>query len=161
MQASPVRDFAVGLFVLVGLGALAYLTFQVGGLSYQVPGGLVIYADFDDIGGLKERAPVTVAGVKVGQVAGIALEPVLMRARVKMDLSPELELPVDTWARIRTSGVLGDQFIALDPGAEEDILLSDANIEATESAISLEGLIGKFFNDSGDDAQDGEAAEDF
>jgi phospholipid/cholesterol/gamma-HCH transport system substrate-binding protein len=148
MQASPVRDFVVGLFVLAGLAALAYLTFQVGGLSYRVPGGLVLYAAFDDIGGLKERAPVTISGVKVGQVAGISLEPVLMRARVRLDLDASLKLPVDTWARIRTSGVLGDQFVALDPGGEEDILSSGDTIEATESAISLEGLIGKFVNDA-------------
>jgi phospholipid/cholesterol/gamma-HCH transport system substrate-binding protein len=148
MQASPLRDLVVGLFVLVGLGALVYLTFQVGGLSYRVPGGLVLYAAFDDIGGLKERSPVTISGVKVGQVAGIGLEPVLMQARVELDLDPSLELPVDTWARIRTSGVLGDQFVALDPGGEDDILSSGDTIEATESAISIEGLIGKFVNDA-------------
>jgi phospholipid/cholesterol/gamma-HCH transport system substrate-binding protein len=148
MQASPTRDLALGIFVLMGLGALGYLTFQVGGLSYQVPGGLFVYADFDDIGGLKERAPVTISGVKVGQVSDIELDPVLMRARVELDVDPSLELPVDTWARIRTSGVLGDQFVALDPGAEEDILTSGDTIEATESAISLEGLIGKFVNDA-------------
>lgn len=149
MQASPLRDLVVGLFVLVGLGALVYLTFQVGGLSYRVPGGLVLYAAFDNIGGLKERAPVTVSGVKVGQVAAIGLEPEYMQARVELDLDPSLELPVDTWARIRTSGVLGDQFIFLDPGAEDDILSSGDTIEATESAISLEELIGKFVNDAG------------
>ncbi len=148
MQPSPVRDLAVGLFVLAGLAALGYLTFQVGGLSYRVPGGLVLYAAFDDIGSLKVRAPVTVSGVKVGQVAAIALEPVMMQARVELDLDSSLELPVDTWARIRTSGVLGDQFVALDPGGEEDILSSGDTIEATESAISLEGLIGKFVNDA-------------
>jgi phospholipid/cholesterol/gamma-HCH transport system substrate-binding protein len=148
MQGSPIRDLVVGLFVLAGLAALAWLTFQVGGLSYRVPGGLVLYAAFDDIGGLKERAPVTISGVKVGQVAGIELDPVLMRARVKLDLDRSLALPVDTWARIRTSGVLGDQFVALDPGAEEDTLAPGESIEATESAISLEGLIGKFVNDA-------------
>jgi len=154
MQASPVRDLVVGLFVLGGLAALAYLTFQVGGLSYRVPGGLTLYAAFDDIGSLKVRAPVSISGVKVGQVAAIGLEPVLMQARVELDLDPNLELPIDTWARIRTSGVLGDQFVALDPGAEEDTLTSGETIEATESAISLEGLIGKFVNDAdleGDD----------
>jgi phospholipid/cholesterol/gamma-HCH transport system substrate-binding protein len=148
MQASPARDLAVGLFVLAALGALGYLTFQVGGLSYRVPGGFILYAAFDDIGGLRERAPVSISGVKVGQVVAIELEPVLMQARVELDLDPTLELPVDTWARIRTSGVLGDQFVALDPGGEEDILSSGDDIEATESAISLEGLIGKFVNNA-------------
>lgn len=147
MQASPVRDLTVGLFVLGGLVAIAYLTFQVGGLSYRVPGGFVLYAAFDDIGGLKERAPISVSGVKVGQVESIDLDD-LMRARVKLDLDPGLEMPVDSSARIRTSGVLGDQFVALEPGAEEDILESGEEIEFTESAISIEGLIGKFVNDA-------------
>ena len=148
MQPSPIRDLIVGLFVLAGLAALAYLTFQVGGLSYKVPGGLELYATFDDIGGLKERAPISVSGVKVGQVASVELDD-LLRARVKLDLDPHLKLPVDSAARIRTSGVLGDQFVALEPGAESDILRSGDEIEYTESAISIETLIGKFVNDVG------------
>lgn len=148
MQPSPFRDFVVGLFVLGGLVALGYLTFQVGGLSFQAPGGLELYAAFDDVGGLKERSPVSISGVKVGEVAAIELDD-LMRARVKMDVAAGLELPVDSSARIRTSGVLGDQFIALEPGAEEDILQAGGEVVYTESAISLEGLIGKFLNDAG------------
>ena len=148
MQPSPIRDLTVGLFVLAGLAALAYLTFQVGGLSYKVPGGFELYASFDDIGGLKERAPIKLSGVKVGQVDSVALDD-LLRARVKLDLDPGLKLPVDTAARILTSGVLGDQFIALEPGAEEDILQPGDEIEFSESALSIEKLIGKFVNDAG------------
>ena len=147
MQPSPIRDLTVGLFVLAGLAALAYLTFQVGGLSYKVPGGFELYASFDDIGGLKERAPISISGVKVGQVASVELDD-LLRARVKLDLDPSLELPVDSAARILTSGVLGDQFVALEPGAEEDILRPGDEIEFTESALSVEKLIGKFVNDA-------------
>jgi phospholipid/cholesterol/gamma-HCH transport system substrate-binding protein len=147
MQPSPIRDLTVGLFVLAGLAALAYLTFELGGLSYKVPGGFELYASFDDIGGLKERAPVKLSGVKVGQVDSVALDD-LLRARVKLDLAPGLELPVDSAARILTSGVLGDQFIALEPGAEEDILRPGDEIEFTESALSIEKLIGKFVNDA-------------
>ena len=147
MQSSPIRDFIVGLFVLVGLAALAYLTFQVGGLSYKVPGGFELYASFDDIGGLKERAPISISGVKVGQVTSVELDD-LLRARVKLDLDPNLELPVDSAARILTSGLLGDQFVALEPGAEEDMLQPGDEIEFTESALSIERLIGKFVNDA-------------
>ena len=149
MQSSPVRDLIVGLFVLAGVAALAYLTFQVGGLSYKVPGGFELYASFDDIGGLKERAPISISGVKVGQVDSITLED--LRARVKLDLDPKYqdELPVDTAARIRTSGVLGDQFVALEPGGEEDILRPGDEIQFTESALSIEKLVGKFVNDAG------------
>ena len=148
MQPSPIRDLTVGLFVLAGLAALAYLTFQTGGLSYKVPGGFDLYASFDDIGGLKERAPISISGVKVGQVDSVELDD-LLRARVKLDLDPSLELPVDSAARIRTSGLLGDQFVALEPGGEEDILQPLDEIGYTESALSIEGLIGKFVNDAG------------
>jgi phospholipid/cholesterol/gamma-HCH transport system substrate-binding protein len=155
MQPSPVRDFVVGLFVLAGLAALAYLTFQVAGLSYRAPGGLVLYATFDDIGGLKERAPVVISGVKVGQVEGVALDD-LLRARVKLDVDAKLKLPVDSTAAILTAGVLGDQFVSLEPGAEEETLKSGGQIELTESAISLERLIGKFVNNAGLDKGEGE-----
>lgn len=148
MQASPTRDLTVGLFVLAGLAALAYLSIQVGGMAYTGPGGLEIFATFEEVGGLRPRAPIAIAGVKVGQVSEIRLDEEL-RARVKLDLDPSLRLPVDTSARIVTSGLLGDQFITLEPGAEEDILAGGAEIDFTESAISLESLIGKFVNDAG------------
>ena len=148
MHSSPTRDLVVGLFVLAGLLSLAYLSFQVGGLSYRVPGGFILYATFDDIGGLKERSPVSVSGVKVGQVTGVELDDML-RARVRMDLDPSVELSVDSSARILTAGVLGDQFIALEPGAEDDLLVAGDEVEFTESALSIEKLIGKFVNDAG------------
>jgi phospholipid/cholesterol/gamma-HCH transport system substrate-binding protein len=148
MQSSPTRDLVVGAFVAAGLAALGYLSIQVGGLSYKGQGGLQLYAVFDEIGGLKERAPVAIAGVTVGQVTGIGLDDVL-RARVTLDLDSGLELPIDTSAAVRTSGVLGDQFIALEPGGEEDLLTSGEEIAYTENALSLERLIGKFVHDSG------------
>lgn len=148
MKPSPVRDLIVGLFVLAGLGALAYLSLQVGGLSYKGPGGFILYASFDEIGGLKPRAPVTISGVKVGQVDAIQLDKFL-RARVTLDLDPSIELPVDSSAAIRTSGLLGDQFIALEPGAEEELLKSGEELSFTENALSIERLIGKFVNDAG------------
>ena len=83
MQPAPVRDFVVGIFVFAGLAAIAYLSMQVGGV--RGPGGFVLYATFDQIGGLTERAPVVVSGVKVGQVSKIGLDDDL-RARVELDL---------------------------------------------------------------------------
>ena len=138
----------MGLFVLAGLGALAYLTFQVGGLSWRGNGGLTVYAAFDDVGGLKQRSPVSISGVKVGEVSGVELDE-LLRARVVLELDGTLEVPADSAARILTSGVLGDQFVALEPGAEDDILQSGDEIELTESALSIERLIGRFVNDAG------------
>ncbi len=143
MRPSPVRDLIVGLFVLAGLAAIAYLSLQVGGLGWGGPGGLALYADFDQIGGLKARSPVMIAGVKVGQVAQITLD-ATMRAHVELDVDRSLELPIDTTASIRTSGLLGDQFVALDPGAEEKMLVSGSTIAFTNGAISIESLISKF-----------------
>lgn len=148
MQPSPTRDLVVGLFVLAGFAALAYLSIQIGGLAYTGPGGLRLYASFEEVGGLRPRAPVAIAGVKVGQVSEIHLDKDL-RARVMLDLDPSLELPIDSSARIVTSGLLGDQFVTLEPGAEEDMLKTGDEIDFTESAISLESLIGKFVNDAG------------
>lgn len=148
MQPSATRDLVVGCFVAVGLAALAYLSFQVGGLSYAGPGGLVLEATFDEVGGLRTRAPVSIAGVTVGRVEKIELDD-LLRAKVTMDLDGTLELPVDTRAAVRTSGVLGDQFIALEPGGEEDMLKSGDEIAFTDPALSLEKLIGKFVQNSG------------
>jgi phospholipid/cholesterol/gamma-HCH transport system substrate-binding protein len=155
MQTSPSRDFAVGLFVLIGLAALGYLSLQVGGLS--TAGGLELHATFDQIGGLAERAPVVISGVKVGKVTKIGLAEDL-RARVTMDVDRRLELPVDTSASIRTAGLLGDQFIELQPGAEDALLAPGGEIGMTESALSIESLVGSLVHDA-DLGEDGEASE--
>ena len=151
MKPSPLRDLIVGLFVVAGLAAIGYLSIQVGGLSYKGPGGFVLYASFDEIGGLKPRAPVSIAGVTVGAVRGIELDPDL-RARVTLDIDPNLELAADTSAGIRTEGLLGDQFIALEPGGDDALLRSGEEIAYTENALSIERLIGRFVHDSGIEA---------
>jgi phospholipid/cholesterol/gamma-HCH transport system substrate-binding protein len=151
MQPSPIRDLTVGLFVLVGLAAIAYLSVQVGGL--QGERGFHLYATFDQIGGLRPRAPVVVSGVQVGQVTSIELDDNL-RARVNMDVDPNLELPVDTMASIMTEGVLGNKFLSLEPGAEDELLKEGEEIAFTEGAVLLERLIGKFVNDAGLDEED-------
>ena len=148
MQPSAVRDLFVGLFVLAGMAAIAYLSLQVGGLSYKGEGGLELVATFDDIGGLTDRAPVSIAGVTVGSVKRIELDE-YMRARVVMDFDSALELPIDTSIAIRTAGVLGDQFLAVEPGAEEEFLRAGEEIAFTEDALSLERLVGKFVANSG------------
>lgn len=155
MQTSPSRDFAVGVFVLIGLAALGYLSLQVGGLATQ--GGLALHATFDQIGGLAERAPVVISGVKVGKVTKIELAEDL-RARVTLDVDASLELPSDTSASIRTAGLLGDQFIELQPGAEDALLEPGGEIAMTESALSIESLVGSLVHDAGL-GDDGEASE--
>ncbi|GIW41403.1 MAG: outer membrane lipid asymmetry maintenance protein MlaD [Candidatus Binatia bacterium] len=139
------RDLVVGLFVLAGLAALAFLSIRVGGLSYKGPGGFRLYARFDEIGGLKPRAPVVIAGVKVGQVENISLGDDY-RAVVEMDLDPGLRLPVDTSASILTAGILGDRYISLQIGGEEEYLRDGEEISFTESAVLLERLLGRFIH---------------
>lgn len=148
MQSSPSRDLAVGLFVLIGLTAVGYLSLNLGGMTFGRNGGFELHATFNEIGGLAERAPVVISGVKVGRVTRIELGPDL-RARVTFDVAPKLELPVDTSASIRTAGLLGDQFIELEPGAEDDLLKPGAEIELTESALSIEKLVGSLVHDAG------------
>jgi phospholipid/cholesterol/gamma-HCH transport system substrate-binding protein len=151
MQSSPVRDLTVGLFVVVGLAAIAYLSIQVGGL--KGPRGFHLYATFEQIGGLTARAPVVIAGVEVGQVASIELAEDL-RARVELDLDPSLKLPVDTWASIMTEGMLGNKFVVLEPGFEEVLLESGGEIGFTEDAMLLELLIKDFLKDADLDKED-------
>ena len=151
MQTSTTRDFAVGLFVLGSLLAIFYLSASLGGLSYKGDGGFLLIAVFDDIGGLSQRSPVKISGVKVGKVAAIELDEDL-RARVALDLDPRLEMPVDSSAAIRTAGLLGDQFIALEPGAEDELLAPGEAFTYTESALSLDKLVGRLVH--------GDAVED-
>ncbi len=152
MRPSPVRDLTVGLFVLAGLIAIGYLALSLGGLTTTGPGGIVLYATFDEIGGLKHRAPVRIAGVRIGQVVDVDLDEFL-RARVTLNVDPDLPLPVDTRAEIRTSGVLGNQFLALEPGAEDELLQSGEEIAFTEGALVLERLIGRFVANAGLDQE--------
>ncbi len=144
------RDFIVGIFVMIGLAAIAYLSLEVGGMSYTGPGGFKLVATFDEIGGLTSRAPVVISGVKVGQVTDIILDEDL-RARVLLDVREDLELSIDTSAAIRTSGLLGNQFIALEPGGEIDMLVNGDDLDFTEGALNLEKLIGAFVHGSTED----------
>jgi phospholipid/cholesterol/gamma-HCH transport system substrate-binding protein len=155
MKRSPLRDLLVGLFVLAGLGAIAYLSFSVGGLSYAGPGGFRLVAHFDQTGGLKPRAVVDIAGVKVGQVKAITLDK-SFRAAVELDLDPSLKLPVDSTASIVTAGILGDRYISIQVGGEEELLKSGDEISFTESAVILERLIGKLIHGSDVGAKGGE-----
>jgi len=152
MEGSPTRDFFLGLFVLAGLMALAYMSFSIGGLQYKGTGGLAVFATFDQIAGLKPKAPVEIAGVKVGLVKSIRLDDTY-RARVDLDLDKELKLPVDSSAAIVTAGILGDRYIQLTPGAEETYLKAGEQISYTESALVMERLIGKFLVNVQDKSQ--------
>lgn len=148
MRNSTTRDLMVGLFVLAGLVALAYLSLRVGGLEIVQAERMVLRATFDDIGGLSVRAPVRIAGVKVGQVSAIDLDEDL-RAKVSMEIDAGLELSIDSSAAIRTSGLLGDQFISVELGAEEESLRPGEEFVFTESALSIDKLVGNLIHDAG------------
>ena len=148
MQSSPQRDLIVGLFVGLGLLAVGYLSLNLGGLSFSSAPSIELHATFNQIGGLAQRAPVVISGVKVGRVKQIGLADDL-RARVTFEVNAGLELPVDTSASIRTAGLLGDQFIELEPGAEDALLAGGDEIGFTESALSIESLVGQLVHDAG------------
>jgi phospholipid/cholesterol/gamma-HCH transport system substrate-binding protein len=142
------RDLIVGAFVLAGLVALGYLSFSLGGLEIGGAKQINVSAAFDEIGGLSERASVVVAGVPVGTVTGIQLDGDY-RAVVTMSLPATLEIPSDSSAAILTQGVLGSQYVGLEPGADDTMLQDGDEMTFTQSAIVLERLIGKLVNSLG------------
>ncbi|HXZ85150.1 MAG TPA: outer membrane lipid asymmetry maintenance protein MlaD [Myxococcota bacterium] len=150
MSRSPIRDLLVGVFVLSGLAALAYLSIKLGAATYSGPGGLILYANFDEVGGLAKRSPVVIGGVRVGQVKKIELAPDgSFRARVTMDVDQNLKLPDDTQAAVLTQGVLGNQYVGLSPGGSDTLLKNGGEITYTQSAVVIERLIGKVIQSLG------------
>ena len=136
----------VGVFVVVGLAALAMLAFKVGNLSAsEVANAFRVTAQFENIGGLKVKAPVTLAGVRIGRVSGILIDKERYRAVVELSIEGRYDnLPKDSSASILTSGLLGDQYIGLEPGGSEENLKQGDQIITTNSALVLEKLIGQF-----------------
>ncbi|MDO8314347.1 MAG: outer membrane lipid asymmetry maintenance protein MlaD [Rugosibacter sp.] len=138
-------DLWVGFFVALGLAALLFLALKVGNLATSGSGETyVIEAKFDNIGGLKVRAPVKSAGVVVGRISEIRFDPEAYQAVVKMQLDTRYRFPRDTFATINTSGLLGEQYIGFEPGGDTDMLKSGDVIKKTQSAVVLEKLISQF-----------------
>jgi phospholipid/cholesterol/gamma-HCH transport system substrate-binding protein len=138
-------DLWVGLFVMAGIGALVILALKVGNLgSFSAAETYVVYAEFDNIGGLKARAPVKSAGVVVGRVDGISFDTQAYKARVKLNIEKKYPFSKDTAASVLTAGLLGEQYIGLETGAESDMLKDQDKITLTQSAVVLEKLIGQF-----------------
>jgi phospholipid/cholesterol/gamma-HCH transport system substrate-binding protein len=145
MKKNTVVDFWVGLFVLLGAAALVFLALKAGNLSSFTTGDQYrVTAEFDNIGGLKPRAPVKSAGVTVGRVANINLDPVTFRAVVALDLEEGFEFPRDSSARILTSGLLGEQYVGIEVGGDLENLASGEKFARTQSAVVLENLISQF-----------------
>lgn len=145
----------VGLFVAAGILALAMLAFKVGNLtSADVMNSYKVSARFDNVGGLKVKAAVTVAGVRIGRVSAIAFDNKKYQALVTMDIDGRYQnIPKDSSASILTSGLLGDQYIGIEPGGDETSLQNGDSFLRTQSALVLEKLVGQvIFNKAGESA---------
>lgn len=145
-------EVLVGLFMLLFLAAMFVLSMKVSNLtSLSRTDGYTLVAKFENIGGLKTRAPVAASGVKVGEVTDIIYDAETFEASVTLSIeSAYASFPTDTTASIYTAGLLGEQYIGLDPGAEDELLTDTDEIMLTQSAIVLERLIGQvLFSRSG------------
>jgi len=145
MKPSKTIEFIVGLFLLAGIVCLTLLAFQVSGLSHIMgKEGYTLQASFSNIGSLRVRAPVSVSGVRIGEVTRIALDNQTFRAVVTMHINPQQNtLPTDSAASILTEGLLGSNYISISPGFADTNLKNDDTIQTTHSALILENLIGQ------------------
>ncbi|MET0013567.1 MAG: outer membrane lipid asymmetry maintenance protein MlaD [Sedimenticola sp.] len=139
-------EMLVGAFMAAGLVALFFLAMQVSNLSASTNGeGYLVTARFDNIGSLKEKAPVTMAGVRVGRVVAIEFDQATYEAVVTLGIDPRYSaIPDDTFAKIFTAGLLGEQYIGLDAGGSEIYLKHGDELAMTQSALVLEEIIGQF-----------------
>jgi len=146
MKRQLMVEIWVGAFVLMTLVSLAVIALQVSNFnSWKDKSSYQITGLFDNIGGLKVRAPVKISGVVVGRVTGIEVDARTYQARVTMDVYSEFdELSIDTSGSILTSGLLGDQYIGLVIGSDEELLADGSQLDLTQSALVLEDLIGQF-----------------
>lgn len=150
----------VGLFVLMGLAALVFLALKAANLaSFGANQGYRVQARFDNIGGLKPRSPVRSAGVLVGRVTAIALDPKTFQGLVTMELNSTVPFPKDTSAKILTAGLLGDQYVGLEPGSSDKNLAAGDLITQTQSAVVLENLIGQLITSKAGDAGSAQGAK--
>lgn len=153
-------DLWVGAFVVAGFIALTILAFKVGNLAgYDSSETYTVYGEFDNIGGLKVKAPIKSSGVVVGRVADIGFDNKTFRARVTMKLSKNYQFPKDTSATILTSGLLGEQYIGLDAGGDMENLKDGDKFKLANSAMVLEQLIGQFLYGKASEAPAEEGAK--
>jgi len=134
----------VGLFVLVGIVCVGYLAIKLGKMEWIGDNYYTVQAYFESVSGLNTGAEVEMAGVKIGKVESIALDPELQVAAVKLKIRKGVELTDDVIASIKTAGLIGDKYINLSPGGSDEILKSGDSIVETESAIDIETLISKY-----------------
>jgi phospholipid/cholesterol/gamma-HCH transport system substrate-binding protein len=161
MRANRTLEIGTGLFVLLGFAALFFLTTQLPASGLKLGAakkGYHVTAEFDNIGDLKPGSPVTMAGVRMGEVDGIRFDSKTYKAVVSMRIDPQFnQIPEDSFASIQTQGLLGGKYIGISPGGLDTYLKDGSRIDQTQSAIVLESLINKFFanfaSKSGGDSQ--------
>lgn len=166
MRGNRTLEIGTGLFVLLGFAALFFLTTQLPASGLRFGGPAQTYgvsAPFDNIGDLKVGSPVTMSGVRIGQVTGIHFDPKNYKAVVDMRIDDKYnQIPDDSFASIQTQGLLGGKYVGVSPGGSETFLKNGSTIEQTQSAIVLESLINKFFanysSQSGSQNQGGNGA---
>jgi phospholipid/cholesterol/gamma-HCH transport system substrate-binding protein len=154
MRITRTTEILVGLFMMAGLVALFFLAMKVSNLgSVNTGDGYEIAARFDNIGGLKVRSPVTMAGVRVGKVARIDFDSETFEAVVTLNIDDRYNgIPTDTFAKILTQGLLGEQYIGLDPGGSAEHLGPGDEIHMTQSALVLEEIVGQFLFSKAEEA---------
>jgi phospholipid/cholesterol/gamma-HCH transport system substrate-binding protein len=156
MMKRNALDLWVGVFVAIGLGALLFLALKVGNLgSFSAAKTYQVRANFDNIGGLKKRAPVKSAGVVVGRVEDIDFDTKTYEAAVTMSIDSRYEFPKDTSAKILTSGLLGEQYVGLSAGGDTAMLKDGETLKLTQSAVVLENLISQFLFSKAADGNSG------
>jgi phospholipid/cholesterol/gamma-HCH transport system substrate-binding protein len=147
MSQSRMLEVIVGLFVILGVMAVFFLSMRVSNLAGRgdTGAGYMVHAQFDNIGGLKVGAPVTLAGVRIGRVTDIRIDPKNFEADVAMNIARSYgNLPDDSDASILTAGLLGEQYVGVSPGGSEQVLKEGSMIKFTQSALVLENIIGQF-----------------
>ena len=155
MRQTRSVEIGTGLFVLLGMSSLFFLTTQTtGGDDFKADSVYTVEARFENIGSLRERAPVTMSGVTIGRVTDVAFDPTSLEAVVKFVIDAKYDqIPDDSDASILTSGILGSQYIGLQAGGSDFYLEDGSEILFTQSAIVLENLIGKFLVNAGSDEE--------
>jgi phospholipid/cholesterol/gamma-HCH transport system substrate-binding protein len=143
-------EFLVGLFLLLGMAAFFYLAVKMGDVGLWRQDGYAVTARFTSSSGLKEGAMVELAGVRVGKVRGIALDPERYESVVTLAIEAGVQITEDTIASVRTAGIIGDKFIKLTPGGLDDYLADGDEIIDTESSLDIEELVSKYIFESGD-----------
>jgi phospholipid/cholesterol/gamma-HCH transport system substrate-binding protein len=154
------NDVWVGLFVLIGAAALVFLALQAANLlSLSFAPTYRVSARFDNIGGLKPKAAVKSAGVVVGRIDGISFDDKTFQARVDMAMDKRYQFPKDSSLKILTSGLLGEQYVGIEAGADDKLLAAGDTITTTQSAVVLENLIGQFLYNKAADGPSGTPAK--